>query len=310
VTGSSRALRGSGCAAAALGALACAGLGDEPDRFGPLEYPPGDPAPPSLDCALGAGDPGCAPPQVLIVLDRSTSMVARPDGTVPPDTATALEESKWRRAIDAIEAVVSSDAAAGVAFGLEIFPRDPGEGGCATVEAVLERSPRLTAACRQGSLLVPPCIGANAAVASALDVETDTLCGDTPIAGALEVARDTLAAMRNPAQEQFVLLVTDGGETCDQQVSAPEVAGELSRASVATFAVGFGGYGVDPVVLSDLACAGGTALDAETACVLDDAGDARWDPAAPFPFLLAEDGPTLEAVIAEIATQVGCVVIR
>ncbi len=297
-------------AVAALGTVACAGLGDEAERLGPLEYPPGDPAPPALTCTLGAGDLGCSPPQVLIVLDRSTSMVARPDGTLPPDTATALQESKWRRAIDAIEAVVRSDAGVGVAFGLEIFPRDPGEGGCATLEAVLERSPRLTAACRQGSLLVPPCIGANADVASALDVETDTLCGDTPIAGALEVARDTLARMRNPAQEQFVLLVTDGGDTCDWQVSALEVAWELSRAGVATFAVGFGGYGVDPLVLSDLACAGGTALDVESACVFDDAGGARWDPEGPFPFLLAEDGSTLEAVIAGIATQVGCVVIR
>gem|GEM_PF-2409428 len=310
MTSRPRARRWPAGAAAALGSLACAGLRGDPDRLGPLEYAPGDPEPPPLTCALGGGDPGCAPPQVLIVLDRSTSMVARPDGTVPPDTATALEESKWRRAIDAIENVVASDAAAGVAFGLEIFPRDPGEGGCATLEAVLERSPRLTAACRQGSLLVAPCVGANSAVASALDVETDTLCGDTPIAGALEVARDTLAAMRNPAQEQFVLLVTDGGDTCDWQKTAVEIAWELRRASVETFAVGFGGYGVDPLVLSDLACAGGTALDADTACVVDADGDARWDPAAPFPFLLAEDGPALEAVISEIAVQVGCVVIR
>jgi hypothetical protein len=290
--------------------VACAGLGGEPDRLGPLEYPPGDTEASTLECTLGVGDPGCSPPQVLIVLDRSSSMVLRPDGSFPEDTATALAESKWTRAIEAIEAVISSSAGVGVAFGIELFPRDPGEGGCATVADVMERAPRLTAACRPGALIVPPCIGVNYQVAAALDPATTTICGDTPVAGALTVARDTLAAMKNSAQEQFILLVTDGGDTCDWDASSMEVAWDLQRNGVGIFAVGFGGYGVDPVVLSELTCAGGTAPEPDVTCEVDEGGNARWNPDADFTYLVAEDGARLEEVMSEIAVQVGCVVIR
>ncbi|MBN2196627.1 MAG: VWA domain-containing protein [Polyangiaceae bacterium] len=289
--------------------VACAGLGGEADRYGPLAHPPGDPDPPPLVCRSGAAEPGCTPPQALIVLDRSSSMVLRPDGSLPLDPDSAHAESKWRRAIDAIESAVRGEAAGGVAFGLEVFPHDPGEGTCATIEAIYDNA-SLHAACRPGALLVPPCLGTNADIERALDVATTTLCGDTPIAGALGAARETLAAMGDSSQAQYVILVTDGGDNCEWQQPAVDAARELRRDGVHLFAVGFGGYGVDPEVLSDLACVGGTAFDAEVACTDPDSADALWDRNATYPFLDAEDGPALEVAITDIAAAISCLQIR
>ena len=289
---------------------ACSQDDERPPRIGTL-YGDGDPEPPALTCSVTAAGGSCSPPQLLIVLDRSTSMVTFPDGTFTTSPEEALVESKWRHAIDAIDHVTRSSASQRVAFGLELFPRDPGDqNACVALEQVVTTAPRSALKCREGALLVPPCIDTGEAIAEALDINETTLCGITPMGAALDTARDTLTAMYDPPREQYVLFVTDGYDSCADERPVVEAADDLWAAGVGIFVVGFAGINIDPWELSDLACAGHTADDFEAQCVEDEPGRARYGGSGDLPFLFAEDGPALEAALLEITARIECPEIR
>lgn len=233
-------------------------------------------------------------------------MAALPDGSYPASREEALAASKWTRSIEAIERVTGSELGARVSFGLEVFPRDPGlEDFCVPLADVVGGM-QWSYGCREGALLVAPCPDAGAAIAEALDVTTTTLCGDTPMAAALDTAAAVLAAMRDPSQAQYVLFVTDGADSCAESRPAVEAVEDLAASGVGVFAVGFAGGAVDPLELGAVACAGGTAPNPEVQCGVDVAGHPSFTGAGGVPYLVVEDGPALEVAIRAVAEQIEC----
>jgi hypothetical protein len=291
---------------AATGALLVVGCGlSDDDRAPPIGtlYGEGDPEPAALECDIAVGEPGCAPPQLLIVLDRSTSMAALSDGAYPRDADLALVASKWALAIEALANVTRSELGQRISFGLELFPRDPGEEDyCVPIAEVVTGAPKWSSGCREGTLLVAPCPLSGAAIGDALDLDTTTLCGDTPMGAALDTAREVLAAMRTPYQEQYVLFVTDGADTCRSSRPAVDAARQLAADGVGIYAVGFAGGDVDPHELTQISCAGGTAPEPEAQCAFDANGFS----AQPDGFLVVEDGAGIEATIRAIAGEIQC----
>lgn len=181
------------------------------------------------DCVPGGGCGSAeygldAPPNVLILLDRSGSMDEELEGS-----------TKWQIAVDAVNGSIGGWAGS-IRFGLAMFSNcDAGE-------------------CTPGTIVVP-C--GDDTVDEILGVlATAPRCPSTPIAASLEVlVGEPMLADRD--RRNAILLVTDGMDSCDGVPSGP--AGVLASQDppVATFVVGFGG-GTDPAQLTAVAQAAGT----------------------------------------------------
>ncbi len=184
---------------------------------------------------------------VLVVFDRSDSM----DRFVPDE-----DRSRWDIAVPAVEALVERYTE-NVKFGLMLFP-----GGTLDTCGV---------ACTPGFVAVEVGPGTAADIASALDATTR--CAGTPIGMTMEQIPQ-MTSLREEGKRNFVLLVTDGSETCD--TDAAVVAGQLARQSpeVRTFVIGFGDQ-VDAAELDEIAEAGRTqaAFVAADATTLETAFD-------------------------------------
>jgi hypothetical protein len=268
---------------------------------------------PSIDASTGdGGSSACMPPDVLIVMDRSSSMTQAPDGTDVADTPAGHAESKWAIAIAALEAATAAYSDA-VRFGLVLLPRDPGALACVTLSDVLGGRTATNVKCEEADLLVEPALSTAAAIASALDPETTRMCNSTPIGKAFERAGETLAKTGNPANRQFVVLITDGQDSCDEGLMVSE-AQKLAKTGASIYAIGFdasAGAGIDVSQLNDVACAGRTAQDFTANCKDDGAGNyvARLSGAPPF-FMRAEDGQAIVAAIDGISKSVCCDCVR
>jgi hypothetical protein len=260
----------------------------------------------------------CAASDLMIVLDRTGSMAQRPDGSMPPNSAAGVTQTKWYAAVNTIEDVVTSYQDT-VRFGLALFPRDPdGEGGrdCSNLDTWLAQylPPESNdLRCQPAEVAVATGEGNAAAIDAAIDVMGTGLCRTTPIGAGLFAAQGALAASAAADRSQFVLLITDGDDNCDDDAgydtdSLP-TADALAAAGIRTHVVGFdgSGAGIDARHLNDLACAGGTAPDPVRNCVAG-AGGMR-AVAAPSParlFLLAEDQVALTSTLMRIADDIAC----
>ncbi len=172
---------------------------------------------------LAVAGPICGQvPDTLIVFDRSGSMALSIAG-----------KSKLNIARDAVNNLTLTFAGQ-LALGLEIFP---GAGS----------------SCTAGKINVAPGPTTGGAIRSALGSIFPT--GKTPIASSLATARSFLQSTAKVGEPQFVLLITDGIESCggNDVVAASQLAGT----GVKTYVVGFGG-GVNPTALTQMAQAGGT----------------------------------------------------
>jgi hypothetical protein len=278
---------------------------------------------PSLGDGNGGDGGACQAPDMLIVLDRTLSMSAEPNGHAPPNTDAGHALSKWLLATDVVKAVTTAPSDQTIRFGLELFPLDPqtvtdagATGHCVTLTQLLQGAASTNSTCVPAEIDVVPALGTGAQIASILDPETRHLCNSTPIASALETATAALKSIADPIRKQFVLLVTDGGETCRGKQSIG-VAQALATAGIDTFVVGFGAKdagagGVNRVLLNDLACAGRTAANFSTACRLADGGSGYVPvtPGGPDLFFTAEDGAGLEAALKSIEGQICCGCVR
>jgi MYXO-CTERM domain-containing protein len=187
-------------------------------------------------CALCAGVPAaaqtttCEYPRMLIVLDKSSSML----GTL------ASGSTKWSVARTAINRTVSANGS-GIHFGLMIFP-DPDHCGAGKVK--VDVGPN-TATAISSYLSDPPPSGGNY----------------TPMSQSLDAAGEYAPLLSGP-QRNFVLLITDGWQWCDPYDSATrfwpvDAVRRLRAKGVKTYVVGFGG-GVDVLTLNRMAYEGGT----------------------------------------------------
>jgi hypothetical protein len=253
---------------------------------------------------------------MLIVLDHTDSMSDTPNGSAPPNTPAGHALTKWYLATQAVKAVVAPPLDQKVAYGLELFPLDPkvvtdagGTGSCETLTALLGGTASTNTQCQPGEIPIAPAPGTGAAITSLLDPETLRLCVSTPIALALGTAKGELAAIAKPSVGQYVLLVTDGGETCKGDVVS--AAQQLAAAGVKTFVVGFGAAdagsaGVNKKLLDQVACAGLTATGFPAPCTQTPTGYTATSTSGPPLFYVAEDGASLQAALQSITSKVCC----
>jgi hypothetical protein len=262
------------------------------------------------------GGASCNAPDVLIVLDHTDSMSAEPTGQKPANTAAGHLLSKWYLATQAIKAVVAPPMDEQIAYGLEPFPLDPqvitdagATGVCQTLTGLLGGMHSTNTSCEPGEVLVAPATGNGAKISNILDPETMRLCVSTPIALALDMARMELAAVARSGAGQYVVLVTDGGETCKGDVTS--AAQQLASAGIKTFVVGFGAAdagsgGVNKNLLDNVACAGMTAVGFPAPCTKGATGYTATKTAGAPLFYLAEDGPSLQTALHAITSSVCC----
>ena len=173
----------------------------------------------------------CGPvPQVLIVLDRSGSMM-NPTGA-----------SKWTIAKQAVNNLTTKFTGQ-VDFGLMLFPRWPHVSNCSS---------------GQVNVYIGP--GTAGSIVTMLNNSKPYSNADTPISLSLDAARTALQSAKIGSRPQYVLLITDGKETCQPASTnnPPKAAGKLLSGGVKTYVVGFGS-GVNPTSLTSTAQSGGTA---------------------------------------------------
>ncbi|HTQ43237.1 MAG TPA: VWA domain-containing protein [Polyangiaceae bacterium] len=266
----------------------------------------------------GGGDGGsCTPPDMLIVLDHTDSMSAEPNGGKPANNMAGHMLTKWYLATQAVKAAVAPPMDQKVAYGLEPFPLDPqvitdagGTGKCETLTNLLGGTASTNTQCQAGEVLVTPAVNTGMTISNILNPETMRLCVSTPIALALGTAQKELASIVKSGVSQYVLLVTDGGETCSGDVVG--ITQQLAASGIKTFVVGFGAAdagakGVNTKLLDNVACAGETATGFPAPCTKGDAGGytATSTSGAPL-FYLAEDGASLQMALQKITSSICC----
>ncbi len=250
----------------------------------------------------------CVPPDLLIVLDRTMSMHRRPDGTRPPDTTAGHQSSKWYIAINAIK-TLTGKLDSTIRFGLELFPKDPGNNQCVTLSQRINNITATNPNCQKGEVLVQPALNNGPAIAAAIDPETTRLCTSTPIGKGIQTAATALAAIQTAGRDQYAVLITDGQDTCDNALVLSATQ-DLAKQGVKMYAIGFdasSGAGVDKKQLNNLACAGHTAPNFPAPCTADAQGNyTATDPTGPDLFLAAGDGAALDSALSTLAGNVCC----
>jgi len=179
------------------------------------------------------------PPDMLIVLDRSGSMLL-PPGLIPVPGAP----SKWSLMEDALNALLAAREN-NIRFGLSVFPTDNACGVAPGTEVDVDLGNASAIAQRLGQL------GPD---------------GNTPAHQALGEALATFNGMPVNPEGRFVLFATDGTPNCNPTVDddggAETIAAveALHSAGIDTFVLGFGdSFAFDVTVLNDAAQAGGRA---------------------------------------------------
>jgi hypothetical protein len=217
-----------------LGAGLAAGAGS-----GALDA--GGPTGPSADgpnCGLERFAVERLPPDVLIVLDKSTSMLDFAKGILG---CLLLQcNSKWTDMTSALKSTVTATQGT-VSWGLKLFPSDS---SCGVTDAVT----------------APVAPNNASAVNDAIDANKPS--GSTPTRLALESGGRYLMGLTTP-NPRFVVLATDGQPNCAGQNSGADdmatiaAVASLASAGIPVFVIGVG-IGADAdATLSAMATAGG-----------------------------------------------------
>jgi hypothetical protein len=144
--------------------------------------------------------------------------------------------SKWNIATSAIKQVTQQYQSQ-IQFGLMLFPAGAGN----------------TQQCVPGPVAVTVGDQRATMISSALDANMPG--GRTPIGGVLTAAGQ-VPELADPMRANYVMLVTDGSETCNGN-GVQAATTNLANKGIKTFVVGFGAD-VDAQNLADIATAGGT----------------------------------------------------
>lgn len=172
-------------------------------------------------------DSRCETPDVLVLLDRSGSM---------------LNDMKWEQATSAVSEAFSPYFNV-LRFGLLTFPT---EGSCGVIETPL-------------AIPIGEAEGADldAIYESVLPVDIAL----TPLAESINAGKRALDAVKVPDRRGFIILLTDGIETCAPEAledTAPvEAARAAADAGYTVYVIGFGSL-VRRSVLNEMALVGGS----------------------------------------------------
>jgi len=180
-------------------------------------------AAPAMAADGGAGS--CNKPRVLIVLDKSSSMV----------TGKVGGQTKWSVATAAITSVVTKFEPS-IDFGLLVFP-NPSQ-------------------CGWGKVIVGVGPSKAKAIIAELATPPPSKGNWTPMAQSLDVA-GTVKNLQAAGYSNNVLLITDGWQWCDPYDAKTRTlpvtsAAKLTQQGITTFVVGFGGS-VDTKTLNQMA---------------------------------------------------------
>ncbi|MBI5488280.1 MAG: VWA domain-containing protein [Deltaproteobacteria bacterium] len=212
----------------------------------------------------------CDAPTLLLILDKSSSMITG-------DDASGI--SKWESARRAVTSITTRFEDS-IDFGLLAFPNPD---HCEVSGVAVDVGPA-NADAIAAVLATPPPNGGNY----------------TPMARALEVAT-AYPPMSDPARRRVAVLVTDGWQWCypydsDTRFDPVARAAELRATGTTVYVVGFGD-GVDALTLNRIAWDSGTYVPG-----CDPTGDT---PTALNPcYLRADDTSSLEAALDAIARRI------
>ncbi|MGB9600361.1 MAG: vWA domain-containing protein [Myxococcota bacterium] len=173
--------------------------------------------------AMAGTDPNCEYPNVLLLVDKSGSM----DDSISGGR-------KWDIEYNAIKTILNNFSNS-IRFGLALFP--------------------WTSSCQTGQVLVN--VGDNTGSQILSTLSNNGPGGSTPLASSLE-AMNNYSGIHDPSRRNFILLTTDGMDTCSNDPTGEPVEAVqlLYNSGIGVFVVGFGS-GVDATTLNNMAVAGG-----------------------------------------------------
>lgn len=245
------------------GGLASTGGESSPD----LEVLEPGSDPPRLEpdeaCGIGTAEATLRPVNMMIMFDRSTSMVG--ERTIDP--ATGL--NRWETATSALKNFLSHPQTEGLGVALRFFPHDLPVEGCASqicdiaaCATPLVELGRLTA---ETAPLDDHETKLFEAIDEALPLVVPRMDGRTPTGAALEGAVEWALnhQAKNPDERTAIMIVTDGEpDGCEERVFylMQHVARAL-EAGIGTYFIGIAdptGGGLNRAAMDYLASAGGT----------------------------------------------------
>jgi Mg-chelatase subunit ChlD len=233
-------------------------------------------------CAKDVQEAKLTPANLLFVIDKSGSMECNPpNGDVDlgnmcerfPRKEDPTQPSKWEVTRAALATALDTLALQeNVSAGLSVFPKGPASNSC-----TVDDTPEV------------PIAKLDAAQRSAIGTLLDGIepAGLTPIAGATILSYAHLADQLRARQlvgNTFVVLLTDGAETCRKEELPPLVEEDVPNArlfNIRTFVIGAPGSEPARGLLSRIAYEGGTSASAgcdhSGALIDDDTGDCHFD---------------------------------
>ena len=181
---------------------------------------------------IAAAAETCSAAEVMVVFDRSSSMVTGSIGTM----------TKWDIAVAGIGEVLTAYESK-AQFGLMTFPGDPGQ-------------------CTPGDVDVQPATNNKTSILAVLNTPPPMSGYYTPMAQTLEAAA-ARPDLTSTGGDRHVVLMTDGWQFCSSADTSDRfdgvaAVGSLITAGVTTWVVGFGDN-VDTLALNRMAVAAGTA---------------------------------------------------
>lgn len=253
------------------------------------------------------GEPRIAevfPPQVMLVLDKSGSMVLNDwDHDADPDTP---ELTRWRSLHGVVEGIVAGFDAQ-MELGAVLFPSLAARANYAQA-CLMSATPETPVGPLQGAVVL--------AALPPADADGATIQGGTPATAGIKLAVEHLSG-REPGPRRYLVLVTDGAANCKEdpastheiadvydEALAPTVAAAHAEHGIATFVVGVDIQDITSPVLPD-----GQPDATNTHERLNEVAIAGGMPRpGPEKFHNAQNQLELAAALTAIAQQVSCVI--
>jgi hypothetical protein len=232
------------------------------------------------------------PPNVMLVLDKSGSMVTAWDHDADPDTAPI---TRWNSLHQVVESVVTTfDAAA--SFGATLFPSAAATGDVAN-------------ACVTSPTSEVPVAPMNLAaiVAGIPPAEDAGLMGGTPATAGVILGRDHLLGL-DPESPRVLVLVTDGAANCSVDAVDPTELVLYDEQLPVVVGAAWTDHGIPTYVVGIDATDVVAELGISTIDALDEVAAAGGKPlAGPHQFYQTTNQTELEAALQEIVDDaVGC----